>query len=109
MNAAESIFLEFNLPNAATWFYFALILAVALFFKFARVLAVRTLDVLGLFLLVPGLLILHEAYAVGAAVKLVLGGAAAAGFAPAELLPRAYWFGYLWLLCGSGVLLVRCL
>ena len=31
-----SIFLDFHLPNAATWFYFSLFLAVALFFQFAR-------------------------------------------------------------------------
>ena len=28
-NVESSIFLEFNLPNAATWFYFSLLLAVA--------------------------------------------------------------------------------
>ena len=47
-----SIFLEFQLPNAATWFYFALFLTVALFFQFARPLSIRNLDLLMLFLLV---------------------------------------------------------
>src|SRR5215471_3320547 len=81
--APESVFLRFNLPNATTWFYFSLLLAVALFFKFSRFLSVRNLDVLTLFLLVPGLLLLRET--------------------------RGSWWGYLWLFCGSGYFLARCL
>src|SRR5437879_4233308 len=61
MNAPGSTFLDFNLPNATTWFYFSLLLAVALFFKFSRFLSVRNLDVVTLFLLVPGLLLILEA------------------------------------------------
>ena len=57
-----SIFLDFNLPNAATWFYFSLILTVALFFQFTRLISLRNLDVLTLFLLVPGFLVLQEAH-----------------------------------------------
>src|SRR5438270_3018874 len=57
---SASIFFDFNLPNATTWFYFSLLLAVALFFKFARLLSVRNWDVLTVFLLVPGLLLLQE-------------------------------------------------
>lgn len=133
MSVYGSIFYEFNLPNAATWFYFSLLLAVALFFKFTRLLSVRNLDVVTLFLLVPGLLLLQEAQgqpsaapdnaAVSAArvvaaaaqvhtapgpglpgVSTMLGSAA-----PAVLpSPRQLWFGYLWLLCGSAYLLFRC-
>lgn len=55
-----SIFLAFNLPNAATWFYFSLLLTVALFFHFGRPLSTRNLDLLTLFLLVPGFLLLQE-------------------------------------------------
>jgi hypothetical protein len=83
MIARASIFLDFNLPNAATWFYLSLLLAVALFLKFSRLLSIRNLDVLTLFLLVPGLLLLFE--------------------------QRGNWFGYLWLLLGSGYFLLRCL
>src|SRR5215467_11947084 len=61
MAVLGSIFFEFNLPNATTWFYFSLLLGVALFFKFSRLLSVRNWDVLTLFLLVPGLLLLQEA------------------------------------------------
>src|ERR1700694_1558340 len=61
MNGWRSIFLDFNLPNPTTWFYFSFLLAVALFFKFARVLSMRNWDVATIFLLVPGMLFLQEA------------------------------------------------
>jgi hypothetical protein len=123
MAAFASIFLDFNLPNAATWFYFSLLLAVALFFKFTRVLSVRNLDVLTLFLLVPGLLLLQEAHTLTAlrSTTLVsalatpaaaLGGAGllyASEASPGSSPSRLLWFGYLWLLCGSGYFLLRCL
>ncbi len=46
----SSIFLEFRLPNAATWFYFSLFLTLALFFQFTRLFSIRNLDLLMLFL-----------------------------------------------------------
>lgn len=108
MHGTGSIFLDFNLPNAATWFYFALLLAVGMFFKFGRLLSIRNVDVVGIFLLVPGLLILHEAYAAEAAVRVALLGTASEEISLA-FLPRSYWFGYLWLLVVSGLLFLRCL
>jgi hypothetical protein len=60
-----SIFLEFNLPNAATWFYFSLLLTVSIFFQFSRPFSIRNLDLLALFLLVPGFLLLQESRARG--------------------------------------------
>lgn len=80
--AVDSVF-RLDLPNASTWFYFSMLLAVALFFKFARFFSVRNWDVLTAFLLVPGLLLLAST-------------------------PRN-WFGYLWLFVGSGYLFFRCL
>lgn len=88
MSAADSVFFDFNLPNATTWFYFSGLLAVALFFKFSRLLSVRNWDVVSLFLLVPGMLLLLESR---------------------MRADEPNWFGYLWLLCGSGYFLVRCL
>lgn len=85
----QSVFFDFTLPNATTWFYFSLLLAVALFFKFSRLLSMRNWDVLTLFLLVPGLLLLQAAHLSGSRSNL--------------------WFGYLWLMCGSGYFLLRCL
>ena len=37
----SSIFLDFSLPNAATWFYFSLLLTVAIFFQFGRPFSIR--------------------------------------------------------------------
>ncbi|MBI1913892.1 MAG: hypothetical protein HYS12_04005 [Planctomycetes bacterium] len=84
MGAQESIFFDFNLPNATTWFYFSLLLAVALFFKFSRLLSMRNLDLVSLFLPVPGLLLLLDPHS-------------------------EHTWGYVWLMGASGYLLVRCL
>jgi hypothetical protein len=74
---------NFALPNATTWSCFSALLAVALFFKFSRVLSVRNWDVVALFLLVPGLLFLrHEGWET---------------------------VGYVWLFAGSAYFLTRCL
>src|SRR5260370_41221985 len=79
-----SIFFDVSLPSAATWFYFSGLLAVALFFKFSRLLSVRNLDVLTLFLLMPGMLL-------------------------ALASEGRDWWAYFWLLLASGYFLVRCL
>jgi hypothetical protein len=108
--ALKSIFFEFNLPNATTWFYFSLLLAIALFFKFSRLLSLRNWDVLALFLLVPGLLLRQEASEKPAAPE----ADATAQAPPTEGKPttngsnRLLWFAYLWLLCGSAYFLARC-
>ncbi len=79
--ANSSIFLDINLPNPTTWFYFSGLLAVALFFKFSRLLSMRNLDVLTLYLFMPGLLLLAE---------------------------NGTLWGYLWLLIASLYFLFRC-
>src|SRR5438876_7705051 len=84
MSALALIVSDFNLPNATTWFYFSLLLAVALFFKFSRLLSMRNWDVLTLFLLVPGLLLLGDG-------------------------PENKYWGYLALLGASGYFPVRCM
>jgi hypothetical protein len=82
MTEPGQIFLKFDLPNATTWFYFSALLAVALFFKFSRLLSMRNWDLLTLFLPAPGLLLLTET--------------------------NGIWIGYLWLLACSVYFLVRC-
>jgi hypothetical protein len=132
MSVSASIFFDFNLPNATTWFYFSLLLAVALFLKFTRLLSVRNWDVLTMFLLVPGLLLLQEAHTRSLRIEgdspasgpLVTGGVhALASPSMGSSLgsgaesdtdrpapdPHLLWLGYLWLLCGSGYFLIRCL
>jgi hypothetical protein len=84
MSANSSIFFDIELPNATTWFYFSALLAVALFFKFNRLLSIRNSDVLSLFLPMPGFLLLAQE-----------------GVSP-------FW-GYVWLLAASGYFLLRCL
>jgi hypothetical protein len=118
MLVVGSIFSDFKLPTAATWFYFSLLLAIALFFKFSRLLSVRNWDVLTIFLLVPGLLLLQESRVQVASqaaghlawpTKAPFANAMLA-FDPALQWPtRLAWFGYLWLICGSGYFFIRCL
>jgi hypothetical protein len=94
----DSIFLEFNLPNSATWFYFSLLLAVALLFQFTRLLSLRNWDLLALFVFVPGFLLVQEAHQLTLLVV--------------PDLERADWerfVGYLWLLAASGYWVIRCL
>lgn len=101
-----SIFLDFNLPNAATWFYFSLLLTIALFFQFGRPLSVRNFDLLTLFLLVPGFLLLQEAH------QLIRSGdSTAPEDSPARLTAirgqRELLLAYSWLLAGSLYWFVR--
>src|SRR5262245_27899434 len=70
----------------------SVILAVAVFFKFNRVLSLRNWDLVTLFLLVPGLLLLPKEE-----------------LPPGASLPRGIWWGYVWLLAGSAYFLLRCL
>ncbi len=132
MTAPFSLFLEFNLPNATTWFYFSFLLAVALFFKFARLFSIRNWDVITLFLLVPGLLVVQGSRPLPAPgpqhpavlVAGLLGQAAlpaeptltisrVAAFAqqagPTVESRRWLWYGYLWLLAGTAYFFCRCL
>jgi hypothetical protein len=126
MMVFASIFSDFNLPNATTWLYFSLLLSIALYFKFTRLLSMRNWDVITLFLLAPGLLLLQDTSPqIASAARLVAAGGQAAAMpgigvpflsllasanGPPLLTPsRVHWFGYLWLLCGSVYLLVRCL
>jgi hypothetical protein len=134
MSAPTSIFLDFNLPNSTTWLYFSFLLAMALFYKFSRVFSMRSWDVLTLFLLVPGFLLIQEAQpgsrpldknpAVRYAALVAAGGgdfglggsagpnalgALAQATQPISSSPRLLWLGYLWLLCGSAYFFLRCL
>jgi hypothetical protein len=92
-----NVFLDFNLPNATTWFYLSLILAVGLFFKFNRFFSIRNWDVLSLYLLVPGFLFLQEAE------RLRRGGG------DAETAHSLRLYGYIWLMSGSLCFFARCL
>ena len=68
-----------------TWLFLSLLSCLTLFFKFSRVWSIRNLDLLLLFALTPGMMVL-----VGAG----------------RTQP---WSAFLWLFLGSGLWLVRCL
>ena len=52
----SDILFHYHRVNPTTWFYFASLLSIALFFKFNRLWSIRNLDLLGLILLAPGIL-----------------------------------------------------
>lgn len=116
-----SIFFDFSLPNAATWFYFSFLLAHAVFFKFDRLLSLRNWDLVTLYLLVPGLLLLQEAHGLQAQLPPEhRTPAVRPAFAEAEQLPEEMetlrqrsenllLAGYVWLLVGTVYLFGRCL
>src|SRR5579871_1878444 len=92
------LFLDFKLPNATTWFYLSLMLAVGLFFKFNRFFSLRNWDLLSLYLLVPGFLFLHRA---SQNQSLTM------AFDNPETKPLVVW-GFIWLMAGSGCFFLRC-
>jgi hypothetical protein len=132
MPSSVSTFLDFSLPNTTTWFYFSFLLAIALFFKFSRLLSVRNLDVIMIFLLVPGLLIVQAARphpvpvekqpavhiasllarsaAANSSASLAMDVAHLADHCGSSLdAPYWLWVGYVWLLVGSVYFFCRCL
>jgi hypothetical protein len=124
-----SIFLDFHLPNATTWFYVSVMLAVAMFFQFHRVFSLRNWDLLAIFVLVPGLLLVQSGHdrrrearqLDDAAARLLSlpdydGGAALAASVlegPARqrhaMARHLMGIGYQWLLIASGYWILRCL
>jgi hypothetical protein len=116
-----SIFLDFSLPNAATWFYFSFLLANAVFFKFDRLLSLRNWDLLTLYLLVPGLLLVMEAHSLQSQLPAESRGAIQRSAVKEperpsdegdEIRQRSDGLllaGYIWLLVGTAYLFARCL
>src|SRR5262245_15934104 len=101
-----SIFLDFNLPNAATWFYFSLLLVAAIFFRFNRFWSLRNWDLCTLFLLVPGFLLLQEGHILLGNVQFLSDQNEAL-----QLKTRGEWavfYGYAWLIGGSAYFFLRC-
>jgi hypothetical protein len=75
--------------NPTSWFYLSSLLAIALFFKFNRVLSVRNLDLVALIMLAPGLLAVEHGLRLGNA--------------------DSQKIGFVWLFVVTGVLLGRML
>ncbi len=105
-----SIFLDFHLPNSATWFYFSFFLAIALFFQFSRLLSLRNWDLLALFLFAPGFLLIQEANAIAAtAPPRKVTSDPDPPPSPHDRADRERFLGYALLLASSGWWFVRCL
>ncbi|NDC53364.1 MAG: hypothetical protein EBZ74_03515 [Planctomycetia bacterium] len=85
----SDILFQYYRVNPTTWFYLSSLLAIALFFKFNRVLSVRNLDLVGLILLAPGLLAVEYG-----------------GF---KASPAVQQMGFMWIFAVCGALLVRML
>ena len=116
-----SIFFEFSLPNAATWFYFSFLLANAVFFKFDRFLSFRNWDLVSLYLLVPGLLLVQEAHSLQSQLPAEYReNQARSRLAKLDRLPEEFeaireesrellLAGYIWLIAGTAYFFGRCL
>jgi len=102
-----SIFLDFSLPNAATWFYFSLLLVFALFCKWEWKLHLLNWDLFALFLMVPGLLALQEAHALKALVDTQDPNLDLERIA--HRAARMLSVGYIWLISASGFWFLRCI
>lgn len=79
--------------NPTTWVYFSSLLTIALFFKFSRFFSVRNLDLAGLILLAPGVLLVAQGRLVADPSR---------GHTIVHL-------GYVWLFVVGGLFLVRLL
>ncbi len=79
---------EFQLPNGVTWFTFALLLMFIAFFRFNRVWSLRNWDIVLVFLISPGLILVNWAE------RLL-----AKQVGPTEIaeLNQARFLGYTWL------------
>ena len=96
----SEILFQYERVNPTTWAYLASLLVIALYFKFSRIWSVRNLDLIGLILLAPALLM----------VKYGLDYAAAADDAAgAERARLVEHIGYIWLFALSGLFLLRLL
>lgn len=101
----QQILLDFQQPNATTWFYLSFLLMIALFFQFSRVLSLRNWDLITLALLAPGMLL---------AVRVEREWLAQAG-AATEAIPAGsshgadlFW-GYVWLFVATAYFFIRSL
>src|ERR1043165_822930 len=85
----HEILIQYEPVNPTTWAYLASLLMIAVYFKFNRVLSVRNLDLLGLILLAPALLMVQ--------------------FGRQHANPGVEHIGYIWLFAVSGLFMLRLL
>ncbi len=85
----SDILFQYHKVHPTTWVYLSSLLTICLYFKFSRLWSVRNLDLIGLILLAPGLLMV--AYGVEKDTRVIEQG------------------GYVWLFSMSGIFMVRLL
>jgi hypothetical protein len=85
----SEILFQYHKVHPTTWVYLSSLLTICLYFKFSRLWSVRNLDLIGLILLAPGLLMV--AYGVEKDTRVIEQG------------------GYVWLFSMSGIFMVRLL
>ena len=96
----SEILLQYERVNPTTWAYLASLLVIALYFKFNRIWSVRNLDLVGLILLAPALLM----------VKYGLDHLGASDDAATNERARLVeHIGHVWLFVVSGLFLLRLL
>jgi hypothetical protein len=96
----SEILFQYERVNPTTWAYLASLLMIALYFKFNRIWSVRNLDLIGLILLAPALLMVKYG------LDYPTGTDDAAGQQRAQLVE---YIGYIWLFAVSGLFLLRLL
>jgi hypothetical protein len=96
----SEILFQYKQVNPTTWAYLSSLLVIALYFKFSRIWSVRNLDLIGLILLAPALLLVKYGLDYSPALD------AGAGADRAELVEH---LGYIWLFAVSGLFLLRLL
>jgi len=85
----SEILFQYQKVNPTTWVYLSSLLTIGLYFKFSRLWSVRNIDLLGLTMLAPGLLLVE--------------------FGLERSRPGIEQLGYGWLFVMSGIFLVRLL
>jgi hypothetical protein len=95
----QEILFHYRPVNPTTWVYLSSLLMIGLFFKFGRLWSLRNLDLIGLILLAPGILLAEYG---------TPGNPLTGAGLPADALEIQY-VGYLWLFTAGGLFLIRLL
>ena len=80
---------QYHKVHPTTWVYLSSLLTIGLFFKFSRVFSVRNLDLIGLIMLAPGLLMVE--------------------YGLAQQSDRIQQIGYVWLFVTGALFMIRLL
>jgi hypothetical protein len=85
----SDILFQYHKVNPTTWVYYSSLLTIAIFFKFSRVWSVRNLDLIGLIMFAPGLLVVE--------------------YGLSNQSESIEQLGYIWLFAIGGLFMVRLL